>query len=595
MTLLARSLLLLLSAGGLAAQITNPVPAKIPPGIAVELEDWLQLPVSGSGATRARLSVMRPAYDGSGRIFINDLRGRLYVIVGEQPSIYLDFKAAIGNNFVDTPGLGTGFHAFVFHPEFATNGKFYTAHTERPGSGAPDFGPPVAATIRQQTIITEWTAESPAANTFAGPRRELLRVDFPGTKHAFQDLGFNPNVEPGDPDYGMLYLALGDAAAVEEGHPEWAHRLDSVLGTLLRIDPAGDNAANGRYGIPGDNPLVDDGDPATIAEIWAWGLRNPHRMSWDREGAREMFIGDIGERSLEEVNLGRAGADYGYSLREGTFAMRVDVNPDVVYPLPEDDEELGFTYPIAQFDHDEGRAIAPGFVYRGAQVPELYGQYIFGDIVSGRVFYIDADAIEEGELAEVKELQLLRNGEPRTLLSLVGQSRTDLRFGTDEAGELYLTTKGDGKIRRVRSVNAEPEPRPNIGRLVNVSTRGLVGQAGDILIGGFVVGEGPRQVLIRAVGPTLGTFGVPNVLVDPRLRVFRAGDDEAFAENDNWGANPNPAEVAAAASRAGSFGLRAGSKDAALVLTLDPGAYTVQVSGAGGTTGVALVEVYQLP
>lgn len=572
----------------LVAQLTNPLPERIPAGeIAVEIENWLQLPATAS-SPRARLSLMRPAYDGSGRIFLNDLRGPMYVITGGAATEFLDI-ASMYPNFIDSPGLGTGFHSFAFHPGFATNGRFYTAHTELPNSGPADFAPPVPATIRLQGVIVEWTATDPSANAFAGTRREILRVDLPGTKHGFQDIAFNPNAVPGDEDYGLLYLCLGDAAAVEEGHPEWAHRLDSVLGTILRIDPLGTNSANGKYGVPATNPFV--GEAGVPGEIWAWGFRNPHRISWDSGGAGEMFIGDIGERNLEEVNLGRPGADYGYSAREGTYELRPESDPDVVFPLPADDAQFGYTYPVAQFDHRDGRAIAPGHVYRGTQVPELTGKYLFGDIVSGRVFYLDADSVAEGQLAQIHELQLLRNGQPVTLLSQVGGSRADLRFGIDEAGEIYLTTKGDGRVRRLVSPAAEPEP---MGRLINVATRGRVGTGDNILIGGFVVEQGTRRVLIRGVGPGLTALGVPGALADPRIELYRSGEDTPIASNGDWDEGEDPSAIAAAASATGAFALAAGSQDAALLLLLAPGGYTVHVRGEGDATGVALVEVYEL-
>jgi hypothetical protein len=133
------------------------------------------------------------------------------------------------------------------------------------------------------------------------------------------------------------------------------------------------------------------------------------------------------------------------------------------------------------------------------------------------------------------------------------------------------------------------------GRLVNVSARTEVGVGDNILIAGFnVSGTSPRRLLIRAVGPTLGVFGVSGVLADPVL-VVRAGDGVEVAANDNWSSANNSAELAAAAAKVGAFALTAGSKDAVIAATLSPGSYTAAISGAGNTTGVALVEVYELP
>jgi len=167
-----------------------------------------------------------------------------------------------------------------------------------------------------------------------------------------------------------------------------------------------------------------------------------------------MLIGDIGQANIEEVNLGIAGADYGWSAREGTFALDPD---DVtrVLDLPPFDASFDVTYPVAQYDHDEGNAIVGGFVYRGDAVPELFGQYVFGDIVNGRIFFVDADALELGRQAPIEELTLLRDGEPISLLDLVDAPRADLRFGQDLDGELYVTTKQDGMVRTFAPAPAE--------------------------------------------------------------------------------------------------------------------------------------------
>lgn len=138
--------------------------------------------------------------------------------------------------------------------------------------------------------------------------------------------------------------------------------------------------------------------------------------------------------------------------------------------------------------------------------------------------------------------------------------------------------------------------RPNSARLVNVSARTLVGTGGDILIAGFVIGgTSGKTVLIRAVGPTLGGFGVDGVLADPKLELFQGGSATAISTNDNWGAASNAAQVAAAATSVGAFPLALESKDAVLLVTLPPGSYTAQISGVNNTSGAALVEVYEVP
>lgn len=558
--------------------------------ITVEVEDWLTAPATNSGSPRARLSVMKPAYDGSERIFVCDLNGPMYAFNGDARTTYLDLTVELPN-FINTPRLGTGFHSFAFHPQFATNGKFYTAHTEPAGSGVADFVNPIGETPAVQSVILEWTASNPLANTFSGTRREVMRIEYARFVHNVQDIAFNPFATADHEDYGLLYICVGDGEAVAGEAPTSAHRLDSVNGTLVRIDPLGTNATNGRYGVPATNPFVNDGDAATLGEIYAWGFRNPHRIAWDPANADRLFLFDIGERNGEEINLIQAGGDYGYSSREGTFVLQPEVDPDTVLPLPANDAEFGYIYPVAWYDHDEGRAIAGGQVYRGEKVPQLQGKLVFGDIVNGRVFYVDADSLTLGAQAEIKELRLTHNGTNRTLLQRVAASRTDLRFGTDEAGELYFTTKQDAKIRKVKANNL---PEVGEGAIANIATRAYAGTADETLTGGFVIRDQPRRVLIRGVGPALAGFGVTGTMADPKISVIPSGGTTAIFANDNWGDSSQATEIASAAAALGAFGLADGSADAAIIATLSPGAYTVQLTGADGGSGVALIEVYEV-
>ena len=141
-----------------------------------------------------------------------------------------------------------------------------------------------------------------------------------------------------------------------------------------------------------------------------------------------MFINDIGQDQVEEVNLGLAGGNYGWRLREGTFATAFGAGAGAaeigsVFPLPSTDEEL-FVYPVAQYDHDEGYAIGSGFVYRGADIPALKGRYVFADITRGRVFTIGTDALRPGHPAPIDELRLNVDGEERPLLDMVGFGNT---------------------------------------------------------------------------------------------------------------------------------------------------------------------------
>lgn len=582
------------------AQVSDPVP-EVPAdsGIVLELEEFVTIPSSNNSSPRARINHLKPLYDGQGRLAVNDLRGKLWVIADSVVTEYADLDDLFPA-FRDSPGLGSGFTSFSFHPDFANNGKFYTAHSEAPGTAPADFPSPLTnAPVSLQGVITEWTASDPAAATFAGDRREILRVDLTHTIHGMQEISFNPNAESGEADYGLLYICIGDAGATIQGYPGNTSRLDSVLGSILRIDPAGTDSANGEYGIPADNPWATDGNADTFGEIWAYGFRNPHRISWDAAGDGKMLSGDIGERNIEEVNLIEAGGHYGWNQREGTFVINPDFenNPSAgereeVFELPGNDASFGFTYPVAQYDHNQGAAIVSGYVYRGSSAPLIAGKFIFGDILDGRVYFADADTMEQGTQSTIFELSLQLDGEITTISDIGGSSRADLRFGYDESNELYLLEKSRGMVFKVVGAS-DGISTPNVaGKFVNISTRGRVGLNDRVLIGGFVIGEDNQRVLVQAIGPELGLSGVTGFMEDPILEIFNSSD-ESIALNDDWEDDPTQAPLINDLW-GGVPPMAVGSKSSAVLIDLAPGSYTAIVSGSGDTEGVALVEVYQI-
>ena len=426
--------------------LTDPIPGKIASsGLTIVLQKVLTFPVTADEAPMTRINKLLPLPDGSNeRLFVHDLRGKLYEVKNGQPRVYLDITTRIPN-FIHVPGLGTGLGSFSFHPEFASNGLLYATHTE-PAKAAPaDFPIPDPVPVRLQWVLSEWKADDPRADSFAGSRRELLRADMYSQIHGFQELTFNPLAKRGDPDYGLLYLGVGDGGAGVTKF--WAECCaNRVWGAVWRIDPAGRNSGNGKYGIPADNPFVKT--PGAPAEVWARGFRNPHRISWDLTGSRKMVISEIGQSSIEELNLGVRGAHYGWPQREGTFATDLPSTPGVVYPRPEQDATV-YTYPAAQFDHDEGNAVSGGFVYAGTRVPLLRGKYVFGDIMRGRVFLTDVSGLEPGAQAPIHELAIEVDGNRTDLATVTRSKRVDLRFGQDGTGELYVFTKADGVLWKV--------------------------------------------------------------------------------------------------------------------------------------------------
>lgn len=431
--------------------LINPVAKKITRSpITLVLEEMLTVPPSADQPPLARINKMlaMPSDQGE-RLFLHDLRGTLYEIKNNQPQVYLNLTAE-QPNFIDSPGLGSGFGSFAFHPDFEKNGLLYTTHTEPSGTAPANFAYPDSIQVTLQWVLTEWKADDLLAPAFSGSPREVLRANMVTGIHGFQELTFNPLAKPGEADYGLLYLGIGDGGAALRGYSFLCDSPKYGWGTVLRINPAGRNSPNGQYGIPADNPFVNE--PNARGEVWAYGFRNPHRISWDQsgqhpEGPGKMFITSIGQHSVEEVNLGVAGGNYGWPEREGTFLFDVLANPELVYPLPENDS--GYVYPVVQYDHDEGNAVSGGFVYAGEKVPLLQGKYVFGDIPRGRLFYAEVADMQLGKQATIYELSVAVGEQKTNLETLTQNKRVDLRLGIDSAGELYFFTKSNGKVYRV--------------------------------------------------------------------------------------------------------------------------------------------------
>ena len=214
----------------------------------------------------------------------------------------------------------------------------------------------------------------------------------------------------------------------------------------MRIDPAGNNSRNGKYGIPAGNPFAKETDPQIVKEIYAFGFRNPHRMTWDKANGNRMMATDIGESNIEEINIIENGGDYGWPNREGNYGIATVKDLKTVFKLSESKPNL-YKRPFAQYDHVDGNAISGGFVYDGGLIP-LKNKYIFGDIVKGKLFYVNIDA--QLRDSTVYELAIMQDGKETSLREMSHTNRLHLRIGYDQfKKELYVITKIDGKMRRV--------------------------------------------------------------------------------------------------------------------------------------------------
>jgi len=428
--------------------IKNPIPDTIQSSdLVVDLDLVAQIPRSSDEPPVTRITKLdyQPT---TGDLFILDLRGKLYRLQNGEQKVYMDM-ATLKPKFINQPGLATGFGSFTFHPEFSKNGLLYTTHAEPPGSAKADFSYPDSIPVLLQWVLTEWKTD-PAAFPFSGTAREILRIDMPTGIHGMQEIAFNRLAKPGDKDYGLLYIGIGDGGSAEIGHALVSPIPDRIWGSIIRIDPSGNNSKNGKYGIPSSNPFYKT---ESVPEIYAWGFRNPHRISWSKSG--QLLAVNIGEHNIEALNIIKPGHFYGWPIREGTFLEHFFYNTGKIYPLPDNDSIYHVTYPVAQFDHDEGVAISGGFEYRGAAIPQLAGKYLFGDISSGKLFYVKMKDLQLGKQATIKKWNISFKGMPTTLAQLCGKDRVEMRFGMDSKGELYLLTKADGKIYKLASATTK--------------------------------------------------------------------------------------------------------------------------------------------
>lgn len=517
-----------------AAICTASLVAQAP--VTIDLEDVLAMPMTGSFAggtgnpgVLARVNFMRPEPGNSGRVFINDLNGPLYIYEPSTGALvtYLDFNGrdrapGLFRRFTFAAGFANGLISFQFDPDYAANGRFYTLHLEDPAVAAapepdasrvpglllPGYAP--TATVRspgagyREDVLIEWTDSNIHNSTFEGTARELLRVNLHGQIHPIGDMVFNPSARRGDPDFGVMYIGAGDGGSGEQKPPDVRsspQRLDTLVGKILRIIPDVSShvttsalSANGRYRIPADNPFVKTA--GARPEIWAYGFRNPHRLTWEADPARpanqQLLAMSIGLHSWETVNVVHKGANYGYSETEGAEQLLAATN--ATGPLPKnlrlpirvsDTRSVGTTrstFPVLAYNHTEGLAIMGGFVYRGTKIPALRGRFVFGDIPSGRLWYADyAEMLraDDGkpETMAAKHPIMVRWDDPtdvpdagaRVFTSVNAvvvaayearkrratpastapmPARADIRFGFDGTGEFFILSKVDGMIRR---------------------------------------------------------------------------------------------------------------------------------------------------
>src|SRR5512134_2014715 len=332
------------------------------------------------------------AGDGSGQLFVVEQGGTIRVIDRGtlQDTPFLDLRDRVW-----TKGNEQGLLGLAFHPDHQANGRFFV-HYNRQEDGS--------------TVVAEYSRQGRSFQASATPERVLMVVPQPYLNHNGGMIAFGPD--------GYLYIGRGDGGS--RGDPQnRAQNLQEWLGKILRID-----VDHGRpYAIPPDNPYASGGGRP---EIFALGIRNPWRFSFDRETGL-LWLADVGQYKWEEIDLVVAGGNYGWRIMEGSHCY----NPE------EGCSPEGLMFPIAEYGHEQGRcSITGGYVYRGNAVPSLRGMYLFGDYCSGELFALSAGANRRSSTV------------PRVLL------KTGLRissFGEDEAGEIYIVDHRGGIYRLAAS------------------------------------------------------------------------------------------------------------------------------------------------
>lgn len=332
---------------------------------------------------------LQNAGDQSDRIFVVEQRGIVYVFPNDSSvsdaEIFIDLQDSVNDI-----GNEEGLLGLAFHPDYAENGFFYVNYT---------------ASSPRRTVIARYQVSENDPDK-ADPTSEFVLLEFnqPESNHNGGQLSFGPD--------GYLYIATGDGGGGGDNHGEIGNGQDrtTLLGNILRINVNSmDNGLN--YAIPDDNPFVQN-QSGYWEEIFAYGLRNPWRMSFDSETGR-LWAGDVGQGDYEEIDIIESGNNYGWRIMEGFHCY----NPS------EECDQTGLTLPIWEYSHEIGYSITGGYVYRGSDVPELTGKYIYGDYVTRWIWALSYDGINPAENDTVLQ-------SPYSISS----------FGLDENSELYICT-----------------------------------------------------------------------------------------------------------------------------------------------------------
>lgn len=329
--------------------------------------------------------------DGSNRFFVLEQGGRVLWFENRASETRADVALNISEK-VRRQHMEEGLLGLAFHPQLKSNRKVYLYYS------ASDPIRNVLAEFKMNVALTKIDPDS---------ERVLLNIEKPYGNHNGGMIGFGPD--------GFLYVSIGDGGGAGDPNKN-AQNKGTLLGKILRIDV--DKQENGKpYAVPKDNPFINE--TGSRPEIWAYGLRNVWRFSFDRADGT-LWAGDVGQDAWEEIDIIEKGQNYGWNFREGKHPF-VDLANK---PAPEGP----FREPIWDYGRRTGQSITGGYVYRGKKIPDLVGTYIYGDFMSGRIWGL---ASQKGETPSNK---------------LLAMSSTISTFGEDQDGELYFVAFYDGKI-----------------------------------------------------------------------------------------------------------------------------------------------------
>lgn len=388
-------LVILLSSSGCSKEIAPNIPGR-PSESGQNAQDLIDITALQLVNAYPELSFRQPVAfvhveDDTNRIFVVEKAGRIYSFDNNAQSLSASLFLDISNR-VDSSASEKGLLGLAFHPDFAQNGLFCVNYTSR------------TETIVARYQATNQTPQSGLPNS----EQILMRIPQPFANHNGGHLAFGPD--------GFLYIATGDGGSAGDPHGNAQNR-SSLLGKILRIDV--DTTAPGLvYGIPADNPFVGN-TSGYRPEIYAYGLRNPWKFSFDRDG--RLWAADVGQNTIEEINLVQKGGNYGWNIMEGSLC----------YPASSNCSQDGLELPVWEYRHPLGRSITGGYVYYGNRLPGLNGAYIYGDYVTGRIW----------------ALRLI-SGQTPVNQEIVDSQLNTSALGIDQEGELYIVDLG-GKIYKL--------------------------------------------------------------------------------------------------------------------------------------------------